>query len=194
LTAFAVICGGTTGTAAVQSVAGVGTAGQVLTSNGAGALPTWQNGGGSGNVQTIANLGQVVLSGGSYGTMYATTITGGTLATDNDVIVAEYTILCSSVVTGTVAVSFGGNSLGNFGFTGSGPLKITVRISRFDSGDISWSYEMFDSAASGNPLQMDAGADNIAVTLASNQDIVLSFSALSGTITGAFGTVVYYPA
>lgn len=41
-TAYAVICGGTTSTGALQSVASVGTAGQVLTSNGAGALPTFQ--------------------------------------------------------------------------------------------------------------------------------------------------------
>lgn len=42
LTAYAVICGGTTSTGAVQSIASVGTSGQVLTSNGAGALPTFQ--------------------------------------------------------------------------------------------------------------------------------------------------------
>lgn len=42
LTAYAVICGGTTTTGAVQSIASVGTSGQVLTSNGAGALPTFQ--------------------------------------------------------------------------------------------------------------------------------------------------------
>lgn len=42
-TAYAVICGGTTATGAQQSIAGVGTSGQVLTSNGAGALPTFQD-------------------------------------------------------------------------------------------------------------------------------------------------------
>lgn len=41
-TAYAVICGGTTSTGALQSIASVGTSGQVLTSNGAGALPTFQ--------------------------------------------------------------------------------------------------------------------------------------------------------
>ncbi len=41
-TAYAVLCGGTTGTGAQQSIASVGTAGQVLTSNGASALPTFQ--------------------------------------------------------------------------------------------------------------------------------------------------------
>ena len=42
-TAYAVLCGGTTSTGALQSIASVGTSGQVLTSNGAGALPTFQN-------------------------------------------------------------------------------------------------------------------------------------------------------
>lgn len=42
LTAYAVLTGGTTSTGAVQSIASVGTSGQVLTSNGAGALPTFQ--------------------------------------------------------------------------------------------------------------------------------------------------------
>lgn len=45
-TAYSVICGGTTGTGAFQNVSGLGTSGQVLTSNGNGALPTWQAGGG----------------------------------------------------------------------------------------------------------------------------------------------------
>lgn len=41
-TAFSVLCGGLTSTSALQNVSGVGTSGQVLTSNGAGTLPTWQ--------------------------------------------------------------------------------------------------------------------------------------------------------
>ena len=41
-TAYALLAGGTTSTGSVQSLASVGTAGQLLTSNGAGALPTFQ--------------------------------------------------------------------------------------------------------------------------------------------------------
>lgn len=51
-TAYAVLCGGTTSTGALQSIAGVGTSGQVLTSNGAGALPTFQAGSGGGILTT----------------------------------------------------------------------------------------------------------------------------------------------
>ncbi len=50
LTAYAVLCGGTTSTSAMQQVSGVGTSGQLLTSNGPGLLPTWQASPGSGTV------------------------------------------------------------------------------------------------------------------------------------------------
>ena len=52
-TAYAVICGGTTGTNPLQSVASVGTTGQVLTSNGAGALPTFQTAAGGSPIATV---------------------------------------------------------------------------------------------------------------------------------------------
>lgn len=56
-TAFAVVCGGTTSTGALQSIASVGTSGQVLTSNGAGALPTFQsNPAGAGALAFIASV------------------------------------------------------------------------------------------------------------------------------------------
>lgn len=42
-TAYAPLCGGTTTTGAQQSVASIGTSGQVFTSNGAGALPSFQD-------------------------------------------------------------------------------------------------------------------------------------------------------
>lgn len=45
-TAYSVLCGGTTSTQSLQSVASLGTSGQVLTSNGDSALPTWQTPGG----------------------------------------------------------------------------------------------------------------------------------------------------
>jgi trimeric autotransporter adhesin len=68
---YAVITGGITSTGPLQSVASVGTAGQVLTSNGAGELPSFQSisssGGGSalgtgstGGVTSINQTGQIV--------------------------------------------------------------------------------------------------------------------------------------
>lgn len=49
-TAYSVLCAGTTATGAFQNVSGVGSSGQVLTSNGAAALPTWQAAGGGGGL------------------------------------------------------------------------------------------------------------------------------------------------
>lgn len=43
IAAYSVMCGGTTTTNPLQVVASLGSAGQVLTSNGAAALPSWQN-------------------------------------------------------------------------------------------------------------------------------------------------------
>ncbi|MFA6080756.1 MAG: hypothetical protein WC753_04770 [Candidatus Gracilibacteria bacterium] len=62
-TAYAVICAGTTATGALQNVSGLGSAGQVLTSNGAAALPSWQAGGaGSG----ISNGLALAISNGFF--------------------------------------------------------------------------------------------------------------------------------
>jgi len=54
-TPYAVVAGGTTSTGALQQVSGLGSSGQVLTSSGAGALPTWQTpSGGATKAQAIA--------------------------------------------------------------------------------------------------------------------------------------------
>lgn len=52
LAAYAVLAGGTTTTNPVQSVSGLGTAGQSLVSNGAATLPTWQTVTGTGTVNS----------------------------------------------------------------------------------------------------------------------------------------------
>jgi|SRR5262245_36238325 len=66
-TAYAVLCGGTTSTSAQQSVASLGTAGQVLTSAGAGALPTWQDaaGGGPSSLPGVSVFGRAPNSTGA---------------------------------------------------------------------------------------------------------------------------------
>ena len=64
-TPYSVICGGTTSTGVLQSVASLGNSGQVLTSQGAGALPIWTTNG-NGTVTSItAGAG---LSGGTITT------------------------------------------------------------------------------------------------------------------------------
>jgi hypothetical protein len=55
-TSYSVICAGTTATGAFQSLAALGTAGWVLTSNGAGALPSFQAASGSKWTQSGNNI------------------------------------------------------------------------------------------------------------------------------------------
>ena len=69
-TAYSVITGGTTSTGALQNVSGVGTSGQILTSQGAGALPQWAAPAAS-SISITGNSGGA-LTGNSF------TFTGGT--------------------------------------------------------------------------------------------------------------------
>jgi hypothetical protein len=69
-TAYAVLCGGTTSTSSLQSVSGVGTSGQVLTSNGASALPTWQAPAGGFTVSFRAYLNSTATNVTGDGTVY----------------------------------------------------------------------------------------------------------------------------
>ncbi len=69
-TSYAVLCGGTTSTSAQQSIASVGSANEVLTSNGASALPTFQAPATSGDVTAGSNLTDNAIirgAGGSKG-------------------------------------------------------------------------------------------------------------------------------
>lgn len=69
-TAYSVICGGTTSTGAFQNVSGVGSSGNILTSNGAASLPSWQAPAAS-SISITGNSGGA-LTGSSF------TFTGGT--------------------------------------------------------------------------------------------------------------------
>lgn len=78
-TAYAVLCGGTTTTAAQQSIASVGTSGQVLTSNGAAALPTFQT------LTVDYGAGNAALSFGAIGTYVFGYISSGGFTDGNTV-------------------------------------------------------------------------------------------------------------
>jgi len=70
------LAGGTTATGNLQQVSGVGTAGQVLTSNGAAALPTWQAAGGSSLWYQPTTPGGNMLSNGTGAIAGNLTMTG----------------------------------------------------------------------------------------------------------------------
>ena len=107
-TAYAVQCGGTTATAPLQSIASVGTADQVLTSNGAGALPTFQDAGGGGGAweyigsETAANDAYIEFTGlsSSY-RAYKVFIENSLPATDNTILGSQVGITGPTYRTGS---------------------------------------------------------------------------------------------
>jgi hypothetical protein len=95
-TAYTLICAGTTSTGAFQSIASVGTTGQVLTSNGAGALPTFQAAGaGSVNSGLINQLAWYAGTG--------TAVSGLTSANSSGLLTNSSGIPSWVTVTGTGA-------------------------------------------------------------------------------------------
>jgi len=101
-TAYAVLAGGTTSTGAYQSIASVGTTGQVLTSNGAGALPTFQTAGGGG-------LGDMT----TYGALNAT-------ASRAVAVMTVSAVANGTIKVGDTIVSTGGTAFGNVSSFGTG--------------------------------------------------------------------------
>jgi hypothetical protein len=128
-TAYAVQCGGTTSTGAHQSIASVGTAGQILTSNGAGALPTFQTaagGGGYGNGIIYGEFGGTASRSGSV--MTVTAVSNATGAPNAVLRVGD---AVSSVVAGTsfgTITSFGTGTggVGTYNMSASGTIASTT--------------------------------------------------------------------
>lgn len=85
-TSYAVICGGTTASGAVQPVASVGTSGQVLKSNGAAALPSFQD---------ITGQGALVQIGATQTASNSATID---FTSGIDTTYDTYLVVCSNVV------------------------------------------------------------------------------------------------
>lgn len=114
-TAYAVICGGTTNGGVEQSIASVGTAGQVLTSNGASALPTFQDAGGGFDAGTVMLFGQTTAPTGwtkdttNYNNSGLRVVTG-TASTGGSVDFT--TAFASQTPTGSVSISSVSGSAG----------------------------------------------------------------------------------
>lgn len=128
LTAYAVMCGGTTSTGSVQSIASVGTAGQVLTSNGAGALPTFQ----AASAGTMVAQGRLTLTTGvpvlssnvtAAGTVYFTPYNGNSISLYNG---SAWTTITFSETS--LALSGGTASRVHdvFGYNNSGSLALEL--------------------------------------------------------------------
>jgi len=144
-TAYGVLAAGTTGTSAFQNI-GVGSAGQVLTSNGAGVLPSFQ--------------------GGAKPEFYATASADVLNATGNGVSV-------NPVVFGTVVFDTNSNFSGNVftaPTTGKYFLSATVRLSNVQSNHtvIDFGIETTNRiyvCQSGNPATTRDANTNVSYTV-----------------------------
>ena len=160
-TAYSVICGGTTTTAALQAVATLGTSGQVLTSNGAAALPTWQNAA-TGSVTSVS------------GTANRITSTGGTTPVID--ISASYVGQTSITTLGTITTGvWNGSVVGStYGGTGvnNGASIITLAGSLTTSGAFSSTFTMTGATnvtfPTSGTLLTSASLTNYAVLNATN--------------------------
>jgi len=120
-TAYSVIAAGTTATGAFQNVSGVGTSGQVLTSAGASALPTWSSAGSmvflakrTGSSSATLDFTSVLSS--TYNN-YCLIVAGVTTSSAD----AELQILVSSNNGGAWIVT---NYAGGYSFTTTGSTSI----------------------------------------------------------------------
>lgn len=101
-TPYGVICAGTTGTGNIQQVVGLGNAGQALFSNGAAALPSWQNQtGGVPNFTDVTPWTPVlsVATSGAY-TPYTYTVQSGHYSVVGSIVFINATLVLNNANTG----------------------------------------------------------------------------------------------
>lgn len=187
-TAYAVICGGTTNGGAEQSIASVGTAGDILTSNGAGALPTFQAPGGgfaSGTrmsfQQTAAPTGwtkdtTAALNNSSMRIVTGSVVNGGS--------VDFTTAFASQTPTGSVSIS---SVSGSAGATTLTTPQIPSHLHGVTNGlgtplqpGVNYCVQISDQRALGNPQTANTnntGGDG-------SHTHPFSFSSGSGTFSG----------
>lgn len=165
-TAYAVLCGGTTSTGAFQSVVSVGSAGQVLTSNGAGALPTFQAAGGGGGVPLGADTGAL--------NAYACTGISGFTSTSLAALDGfTFTFVPGSTNTSTLP-TINVNSLGASGIVRSDNSSLRPGdMSTFVPAVLTWKYN-FGNWVLVNPASTDQNP--FWQTISSNTNLVINYS------------------
>lgn len=175
-TAYAVICGGTTGTGALQSIASVGTSGQVLTSNGPGALPTMQTISASGTVNSglINQVAWYAANGTAVSGL--TTANNGVLVTSAGGVPSISTTLPAGLTIPTPRITTSINDSNGNTMLSISPVASSVN------------FVTIQNAATGNnPLLQALGGDT-------NIQLQLSGKGTSGTINQGISSGAAVPA
>ena len=165
-TAYAVLCGGATSTGAIQSIAGLGSAGNVLTSNGAGALPSFQ-----------------VVSSGSFIKLQTITASNSSSVIFNSTYITgtynNYFVIFQGVIPVTNNVNFNMDWSTNNGST--------YLNSNFQSGNLGWAWNnnvpYNGNSTSTNPLNL--GGNPLGNTTYNSGQIYL-YNLTSGVATPAY--------
>jgi hypothetical protein len=171
-TAYAVLCGGTTSTGALQSVASVGTSGQVLTSNGAGSLPTFQSLSGSSisvtgdTGGTLTGVSNLTLAGGTTGLSF-----GGSGSTE--------TLTFAGITANGGTVNLGTDNMSNAINIGLGTTARAIHI-----GDSAAAHVITIGSETGAcSITEHVGTGNYTLDGAATSTITEGASLTSGTIT-----------
>ena len=186
-TAYAVICAGTTATGAFQTVSSLGTAGQVLTSNGAGALPTWQAGGGGGssalNAITAATATNTINSAN-----FAQEWQWNTLAAGNGFFLSSTSTAAASNTQTLFRVSLSGTN------ATSGQTTYAAQISNSHAGITSTNVALSLSATNGTQINYALDVLNGIVRMAASSAAVphMVFSPGSAALTGTTNGMLSY--
>ncbi len=138
-TAYSVICAGTTATGAFQNVSGVGSSGQILTSNGASALPTWQSAAAGG----ITTVGDVTTGTVAFNGTIGTTLTS-TTAGFNILVTAQG---ANTSTGGAIAVTGGAGGTGTTGGVG-GAVTVTGGTAHGSAANAGGQVELLGGAPS----------------------------------------------
>jgi hypothetical protein len=187
-TAYAVICGGTTTGGAEQSIASVGTAGQILTSNGAGALPTFQAAAGFPTGTAMMFVQTAAPTGWTKSTTHdnkALRVVSGTASSGGTV--AFTTAFASQTPTGSVSITAVAGSAGATTLSTPQIPSHDHQINR-GGGGAGVPYSTFTgnfNPAYNGPTSASGGGGS--------HDHPFSFSSGSGTFTGtAINLAVQY--
>jgi hypothetical protein len=186
LTAYAILAGGTTSTGNLQQVSGVGTSGQVLTSAGAGALPTWQTPS-SGSSLTATQIG---FGDGSNALTGSANLTyAGSAVTVTNTSLGSATTPTLKLVNSTAAISGGQQSSPAIYLEGQG-WKTTATAG---SQSAAWAINNVPVQGTGSPTEnltfwsnINGGGYNSRATLSDGGNFTATTLTATGSVVAPF--------